>query len=52
MPHATALRRLAIDPLDAEFLEFSREPATIRERMNLFFEHAVPLADAVATRGR
>ncbi|APE35294.1 type III polyketide synthase [Nocardia mangyaensis] len=43
-------RHLAIDPLEPEFLEFSRKPATIRERMNLFFEHAVPLAVDVARR--
>ncbi|MDO3646488.1 3-oxoacyl-[acyl-carrier-protein] synthase III C-terminal domain-containing protein [Nocardia mangyaensis] len=43
-------RHLAIDPFDPEFLEFSRKPATIRERMNLFFEHAVPLAVDVARR--
>ncbi|WP_067895417.1 type III polyketide synthase [Nocardia vaccinii] len=43
-------RQLAVDPLDPEFLEFSREPATIRDRMNLFFRHAVPLAVDVAGR--
>ncbi|MGX1807933.1 type III polyketide synthase [Nocardia sp. NPDC055321] len=43
-------RRLAIDPLDPQFLPFSRRPATIRERMNLFYEHAVPLAVDVAGR--
>ncbi|WP_446222290.1 type III polyketide synthase [Nocardia sp. IBHARD005] len=43
-------RHLAIDPLDPEFLEFSRKPGTIRERMNLFVEHAVPLAVDVARR--
>ncbi len=43
-------RRLAIDPLDAEFLPFSSQPATIRERMNLFYEHAAPLAIDVARR--
>lgn len=43
-------RRLAIDPLDPEFLPFSGRPATIRERMNLFYEHAVPLAVDVARR--
>ncbi|MFE3542831.1 type III polyketide synthase [Nocardia sp. NPDC059177] len=44
------IRHLAVDPLDPEFLEFSRRPGTIRERMNLFFEHAVPLAVDVARR--
>lgn len=43
-------RRLAVDPLDPEFLEYSRKPGTIRERMNLFYEHAVPLAVDVAGR--
>ncbi|MFD4458989.1 type III polyketide synthase [Nocardia sp. NPDC058480] len=43
-------RHLAIDPLAPEFLEFSRRPGTIRERMNLFVEHAVPLAVDVARR--
>ncbi|WP_297608630.1 type III polyketide synthase [Nocardia sp.] len=43
-------RRLAIDPLDPEFLPFSSRPATIRERMNLFYDHAVPLAVDVAGR--
>ncbi|MCA2207395.1 type III polyketide synthase [Nocardia sp. NEAU-G4] len=43
-------RHLAIDPLAPDFLEFSRRPGTIRERMNLFFEHAAPLAVDVARR--
>ena len=43
-------RRLAVDPLDAEFEVFRRDPATIRDRMNLFYEHAVPLAVDVAGR--
>ncbi|MFC4128199.1 type III polyketide synthase [Nocardia rhizosphaerae] len=43
-------RHLAVDPLAPEFLEFSRRPGTIRERMNLFFEHAAPLAVDVARR--
>ncbi|MGW4367737.1 type III polyketide synthase [Nocardia takedensis] len=43
-------RRLAVDPLDPEFLAYSRRPGTIRERMNLFFEHAAPLAVDVAGR--
>lgn len=45
-----ATRHLAIDPLDPEFLEFSGRPGTIRDRMNLFYEHAVPLAVDVARR--
>ncbi|MFC6010520.1 type III polyketide synthase [Nocardia lasii] len=45
-----ATRHLAIDPLDPEFLEFSRKPGTIRDRMNLFLEHAAPLAVDVARR--
>lgn len=45
-----ATRHLAIDPLDPEFLEFSSRPGTIRDRMNLFYEHAVPLAVDVARR--
>ncbi len=43
-------RRLVVDPLEPEFLAYSRRPGTIRERMNLFHEHAVPLA--VDTAGR
>ncbi|WP_280339981.1 type III polyketide synthase [Nocardia neocaledoniensis] len=43
-------RHLAVDPLEPEFLAFSRRPGTIRERMNLFFAHAVPLAVDVARR--
>ncbi|WP_067529545.1 type III polyketide synthase [Nocardia uniformis] len=43
-------RHLVVDPLDAEFLEFSSKPATIRERMDLFYQHAVPLAVDVARR--
>lgn len=43
-------RHLVVDPLDAEFLEFSRKPATIRDRMDLFYQHAVPLAVDVAGR--
>ncbi len=32
-------------PADAKFdAPFRREPATIRDRMHLFYEHAVPLA--------
>ena len=45
-----ATRRLAVDPLGPEFLEFSQKPGTIRDRMNLFYTHAVPLAVDVARR--
>ncbi|GAA4667979.1 type III polyketide synthase [Gordonia humi] len=45
-----ATRRLAIDPTAAEFVEFSSRPGTVRERMRLFAEHAVPLAVDVASR--
>ncbi|OBK20846.1 polyketide synthase [Mycobacterium asiaticum] len=37
-------RRMAVDPLDPQFDAFRRNPGTIRDRMNMFFEHAVPLA--------
>src|SRR5690242_5016739 len=37
-------RRMAVDPLDPEFDALRREAGTIRERMNLFYQHAVPLA--------
>ncbi|CAM4330729.1 Alpha-pyrone synthesis polyketide synthase-like Pks18 [Mycobacterium basiliense] len=43
-------RRMAVDPLDAEFEAFRRESATVRDRMNLFFQHAVPLAVEVSGR--
>ena len=43
-------RRMAVDPLGPEFLEFSQKPGTIRDRMNLFYKHAVPLAVDVAGR--
>ncbi|WP_324784070.1 type III polyketide synthase [Streptomyces sp. H51] len=43
-------RHLAIDPLDPDFLKFSKEVGTIRDRMNLFYRHAVPLAVDVAGR--
>ena len=45
-----ATRRMAVDPLDAEFDALRREPGTIRDRMNLFYQHAVPLAVEVAGR--
>jgi alpha-pyrone synthase len=41
-------RRMAIDPTDPTFDAFRRRPGTIRERMALFHEHAVPLAVDVA----
>ncbi|MET9329205.1 type III polyketide synthase [Tsukamurella sp. NPDC003166] len=43
-------RHLAIDPLTEEFAAFSTRPDTIRERMDLFFEHAAPLAIDTARR--
>lgn len=43
-------RRMAVDPLDPEFDAFRRSPGTIRERMDLFFDHAVPLAVDTARR--
>ncbi|MCV7196748.1 type III polyketide synthase [Mycobacterium angelicum] len=43
-------RRMAVDPLDAGFDAFRRQPATIRERMELFYRHAVPLAVEVSGR--
>ncbi|MEV6341205.1 3-oxoacyl-[acyl-carrier-protein] synthase III C-terminal domain-containing protein [Nocardia vinacea] len=43
-------RRLVVDPLDPEFLQFGQERGTIRDRMNLFYRHAVPLAVDVAGR--
>jgi alpha-pyrone synthase len=45
-----AARRMAVDPLNAEFDAFRRDPGTIRDRMNLFYRHAVPLAVDVARR--
>lgn len=43
-------RQMAVDPLDGEFDAFRREPGTIRDRMNLFYQHAVPLAVDVSRR--
>ncbi len=43
-------RRMAVDPLDAEFEVFRRDRGTIRDRMNLFYRHAVPLAVDVSRR--
>ncbi|NMD54048.1 MULTISPECIES: type III polyketide synthase [Tsukamurella] len=45
-----AERHLAIDPLTPEFAEFSARPDTVRERMDLFYEHAAPLAIETARR--
>jgi alpha-pyrone synthase len=45
-----ATRRMAVDPLDPEFDTFRRDPGTIRDRMNLFYQHAVPLALEVGGR--
>ena len=43
-------RRMAVDPLDAESDCLREDPGTIRHRMNLFYEHATPLAVDVAAR--
>ncbi|MFE5289873.1 type III polyketide synthase [Nocardia sp. NPDC056611] len=43
-------RHLAVNPIDPEFLSYSRESGTIRDRMNTFYDHAVPLAVDVAGR--
>ncbi|PXW36054.1 UNVERIFIED_CONTAM: long-chain alpha-pyrone synthase [Williamsia faeni] len=43
-------RHLAIDPTDPEFRDFSERRGTIRDRMNLYLEHAAPLAVDVARR--
>ncbi|MBF6362377.1 type III polyketide synthase [Nocardia farcinica] len=43
-------RRMAVDPTAPEFRSFSRQPGTLRERMNLFYRHAAPLAVDVAGR--
>lgn len=43
-------RRMAVDPLDAEFDALRSRPSTVRERMNLFYRHAAPLAVQVARR--
>ncbi|MCV7008370.1 type III polyketide synthase [Mycobacterium gordonae] len=43
-------RRMAVDPLDPEFDAFRRHPGTIRDRMKMFFENAVPLAVDTARR--
>jgi alpha-pyrone synthase len=45
-----ATRRMAVDPLDATFDAFRRNSATIRDRMDLFYQHAVPLAAEVGGR--
>ncbi|WP_205876075.1 type III polyketide synthase [Mycobacterium camsae] len=43
-------RRMAVDPLDPGFDSLRRQPGTIRDRMALFYQHAVPLAVDVAGR--
>lgn len=43
-------RHLAVDPIDDEFTGVRTTPANIRERMNLFYTHAAPLAVDVAGR--
>ncbi|WP_159926854.1 MULTISPECIES: type III polyketide synthase [Nocardia] len=43
-------RRFAVDPLDPRHHAPNGEPATIQDRMNLFYRHAVPLAVDVARR--
>lgn len=43
-------RHLAVDPTTPEFLDFSGRTGTIGERMDLYFQHAVPLAVDVAAR--
>ncbi|MGY2123797.1 type III polyketide synthase [Nocardia gipuzkoensis] len=43
-------RRFAVDPLDPRHHAPSGEPATIQDRMQLFYRHAVPLAVDVARR--
>jgi alpha-pyrone synthase len=43
-------RRMVVDPLDDEFETFRRNPATIRDRMDMFYRHAVPLAVEVSGR--
>lgn len=45
-----ATRRMAVDPLGAEFAVLRRNSATIRDRMGLFYQHAVPLAIEVCAR--
>lgn len=47
---AVATRHLAIDPLSDDFADFSARPDTIRQRMDLYFEHAAPLAIETARR--
>ncbi|MEV0033335.1 3-oxoacyl-[acyl-carrier-protein] synthase III C-terminal domain-containing protein [Nocardia sp. NPDC050793] len=43
-------RRFAVDPLDPRLHAPSDRPATIQDRMRLFYRHAVPLAVDVARR--
>ena len=43
-------RHLAIDPTDPAFRDFGERRGTIRDRMDLYLEHAAPLAIDVARR--
>ncbi|MFI2280163.1 hypothetical protein [Nocardia beijingensis] len=43
-------RRFAVDPRDPRIHAPGGEPATIQERMRLFYRHAVPVAVDVARR--
>ena len=43
-------RRLAVDPMGPEIHAVSGDRGTIRDRMNLFYRHAAPLAVDVAGR--
>ena len=43
-------RHLAINLLSEETYEFSRKPGTIQERMEMFEEYALPLAEKVAKK--
>lgn len=43
-------RHLAINLLSEETYEFSRKPGTIQERMEMFEEYALPLAEKVAQK--
>ena len=45
-----AQRHLAINLLSEETYEFSRKPGTIQERMAMFEEYALPLAEKVAKK--
>jgi alpha-pyrone synthase len=43
-------RHLALDLLTDEVVDFCRQPGNIKQRMDLYAEHAVPLATAVASK--